>query len=82
MKKSYINFFASDGTLNMSDKQKDVFREWAKQELVRAYPEFKVEVLKERSTLIFDSSESDLKKRKNMLSFINNLYGRWLKNNY
>ena len=45
-----IYYYASDGTLNIDDDQKENFREWAKEQLSLAYPYFYTDVKNERST--------------------------------
>ena len=75
--KDYIYYFTADGTLNMPDSDKPLFREWAQQQLSNAYPDFSIEIKQERSAFIFLTSETNYKRKKNMFSFINNLHSRW-----
>ena len=75
----YIYLYVADGTLNMPEEDKSLFRLWAQQQLSSAFPEYQVEVKKEHSAYIFTTSESESKEKKSILQFVNNLLPRWEK---
>lgn len=77
----FIHFFTADGTLNMPDEDKNLFRLWAQNQIASAFPDYDVEVKKEHSAYIFTTSESEPKQKKGILQFVNNLLPRWEKIN-
>lgn len=77
-----IVMYTADGTLNMPQEQKEPFRRFAYEELKSAYPDFEIEITKERNTELFQvQSEEYVLAFKKLHSFIKAIFDRWKKIN-
>ena len=75
---NFIKLYASDGSLLMPDEQKPKFRNWAYEELKRAFPNYSIDICNEPNINIVDLYSDDKSLTYGKIKyFIENMFERW-----